>query len=208
MVDIIIFAIIALIVATKFYNLLGTHNSKESADVVNLPQKNYKNITDDQDDLDETELKKLSSILQNKVQNIKKINNDFSLAVFIKGAEKAFELIIDALVKGDEKLISQLGNEEVTKEFINKYKYLQKSKIKLHISIVAIISSNITDIKLEKNIANITIKFISEQISYLEDNKEKVISGDKNKIEEIEDKWIFSKDISNNSPIWQLVKTA
>ena len=210
MVDIIIFAIIAIVIAIKFYNLLGTNEGKQSDNIVSLSQENYKNVTDaeEKNELDEAELKKLSIELQKKVEDIKKINGDFSLNIFVKGAEKAFEIIINAFLQGDKKLIAQLSNEEVTDKFINEYQHLKKAENKLYINIVAIISSNVIAIKLNKNIANITVEFTSEQISYLEDKENKIVSGDKNKIEEIEDKWIFSKDISNNSPAWQLVKTS
>ena len=35
---------------------------------------------------------------------------------------------------------------------------------------------------------------------------ENVVSGDAKKIEEIEDNWVFEKDITSSNPVWKLTQ--
>ncbi len=50
------------------------------------------------------------------------------------------------------------------------------------------------------------MKFCSEQITTITNKEGEVISGAVNNVEEIVDNWYFARDLSQNSPIWKLVK--
>jgi predicted lipid-binding transport protein (Tim44 family) len=60
---------------------------------------------------------------------------------------------------------------------------------------------------INKNEANITVKFISEQVNLLKNSKGEVIEGDPNFIETVTDVWTFTKNLKNFDPTWALSST-
>ena len=56
-------------------------------------------------------------------------------------------------------------------------------------------------------ILSVTVDFVAEVITCIRDKENNVISGDPEKIKKIYDTWVFSKDVRNNNPNWQLVDT-
>jgi predicted lipid-binding transport protein (Tim44 family) len=65
----------------------------------------------------------------------------------------------------------------------------------------------IIKIKINDNLASITLKIVSEQIKYLVDKKGVLLEGNKDQSEIIKDKWVFERDISSTNPNWRLVET-
>ena len=211
MVDIIIFAIVALVIAYRFYSVLGTVDEakKKSADIIELDKKDVE--VKDVKELDELEEKALSGLtvaVKNKIVKIKEKKQDFRLAKFLDNIEKAFEIILESFVKGDKKALESLAENSVAQKFIAEFEALEKAGNRLNLNIVSIISKKIKAVKLTDSKAEIAVLFESEQISYVENEKGEIISGDKNKLEQIEDEWSFVKDLKEPSPVWKLAKTA
>ena len=216
MIDIIIFAIIALLIAHRLYSVLGTtddnDSTKYSAPVINLDKNQYQQqkeqvVESDFTDLDEDICKKLDQTSQNNLAEILKLDSKFSLYKFSQSAEKAFEIIINAFANGDDKSLTKLCDKLVADSFYEEYKKQSKLGNKININIVGIESHEIKEIKLDKKLAIIKIKFCSEQITTITNRKGEVISGAVNNVEEIVDNWYFARDLSQKSPIWKLAKT-
>ena len=123
------------------------------------------------------------------------------------GAEKAFEIIISSFVKGDKKAISSLTTKEMSNKFFAELESLKKLNRNIDINIVAIIRNVIDTVEINKNIVKISVKLTSEQITVVTDKNDKVVSGNKDHIEEIDDVWTFEKDIKSKNNIWMLSNT-
>ena len=220
-IDIIIFAIIALVVAYRFYNMLGnvdgnnpTNKRKFTGNVININKDQYE-VKDDEnsgmkqeiDKEEESLMINLTDLAKKDLVKIKATEQDFLLKTFISGAEKAFELIISAFCRGDKEILSNLTNKEMSQNFLQEFNRLKKLKQTLNINIVAIIKSEVKHIKLTKNVARISVKFISEQITIIQDTDNNVISGNKDKIEEIDDIWVFERKLGSANQAWILAAT-
>jgi predicted lipid-binding transport protein (Tim44 family) len=48
------------------------------------------------------------------------------------------------------------------------------------------------------------VKFVSEQINFVKNEKEELIEGDLSRVNILEDVWNLSKDITSSSPNWLL----
>ena len=59
---------------------------------------------------------------------------------------------------------------------------------------------------MKSKIANISVKFNSEQVQVIKDLKGKIIEGDSNQILTIDEKWSFSKNLKSKDPNWTLEK--
>ncbi len=214
MIDIIIFAIIAAVIAYRLYNALGAedNNSEEvKGKVINLhpiSEDKSEEIDEDEHNLaDQLIEDKLSKINLTNLKNIITKDKKFSSSKFLKNTEKAFEIIIESFANGQKDALNKLCKKEIATKYINEYENQKKQGNKININLIGIESASIETISVKENIAKIKIKFISEQISYVTDKNNKIISGDEKKIEVIDDKWVFERKLTDKSPIWLLSKT-
>ena len=74
-------------------------------------------------------------------------------------------------------------------------------------SLVSIKSADIEKINVKSSIADIVVKFVSEQVNLLKNEKGKVLKWNDEYIENHTDYWTFSKDLKSNNPNWKLVVT-
>ena len=72
---------------------------------------------------------------------------------------------------------------------------------------VSIKSANIQEIDVKSNIADIVVKFVSEQVNLLKNEKGKILKGNDEYIESHTNYWTFSKDLKSSNPNWKLVVT-
>ena len=75
------------------------------------------------------------------------------------------------------------------------------------ITFIGVKSAKIKEHKKINKILNVTVDFVSEVITCIKDKDKNVISGDPEKIKQIYDTWVFSRDTRSNNPNWQLVDT-
>ena len=126
---------------------------------------------------------------------------------FLKGAKIAYETIIIAFASGNLKNIRSLLGKKVFDQFSEAVKVRENEG---HISETTFIGVNSASIKEHKKINNIlevTVDFVSEIISCLKDKKNKILSGDTDKVKKVFDTWIFSKDSRSSNPNWLLTDT-
>ena len=81
-----------------------------------------------------------------------------------------------------------------------------KKNENLDVSIIGIKEAKIEDASIKSSIASIKVKFSSEQVQVIKNDKGKIISGDGNQILSIVESWFFSKDLKRNDPNWVLEK--
>ena len=63
------------------------------------------------------------------------------------------------------------------------------------------------DAEISDGIASVTVKFDTIQTRILFDSKDVEIEDDSFSSEQIEDIWIFERDINSKDPNWKLVET-
>ena len=63
------------------------------------------------------------------------------------------------------------------------------------------------DAEISDGIASVTVKFDTIQTRILTDSKDVEIEDDSFSSEQIEDIWIFERDINSKDPNWKLVET-
>ncbi len=221
-VDLIIFAIIAAVVAYRMYQTLGVldegekEKQQEKAQTIikvksakKVEEKPAEELQEDNSELLELDKKYLNLLSASQAGNYHKIrekSSDFYLHKFIKNAEKAFELIITAFVNNDKQSLKKLTSAAISEKFSQEAEQIKSNKQKLDINLISVETQKIKDIKITADQAELTLVFLSEQISQVTDSSGQLVSGDAKKIQEISDIWTFSKDLSKKDPIWLLTK--
>ena len=188
--DLILLAMIAGFIILRLRNVLGRKTGHESKVVSNLSEKKFEEFK--------------------KTIKLKKQPTEFDTnqkKQFLKGAEIAYETIINSFAKGDKKSLKDLVTEEMNKNFESAIEERNSKNIKSELTFIGIKSSTIEKFEKTAEALFFTVKFISEIISFKKDKDNNVIEGDPNKIKTVIDRWKFTRKISSMNPNWHLAET-
>ena len=217
--DLIFFVLVAVFLIIRLRSVLGkrTGNEKKPKDIFM-----YNDTTLDADKkkvLDKKQFVKnkfYEKLSTNKENNLKKntalekiyhFDQNFSLKIFLSGAKIAFQTIIESYAKGEINKIKNLLSVNVFTAFSNEIKSRVKKKHSLEHTLISLKSADIKKINVRSSIADIVVKFASEQVNLLKNKKGKILSGNDEYIENHIDYWTFSKDLKSTNPNWKLVVT-
>lgn len=211
--DIIILLVVVVLVFNKLKNLLGTRPdnfektqiSEENAAkifdmIIKEAEKNAAQNETPVIEIPEENLSETDKVLA-KIPN-------FNKEKFLKGAQKAFELILNAFSKGDTETLEMLVSKTLLKKFQDIIEKRKAEGITAETDFIGFEETEITGAKISKNdIAKITVKFVSEQVNILKNAQDEVIEGDENFIQNITDSWTFERCLTSTNPNWLLVST-
>lgn len=212
--DIIVLLVVVVIIYQKLKSLLGTRpegveNSKiaeeNAARVFDIIMKEAEKQAQNTQEPPISEAKDIN--LSEPEKTLQKIPG-FNSELFINGAKRAFEMILDAFNKGDIETLEMLVNKNLLKKFQDIIEQRHAEGITSETDFIAFDKAEIVDAKISKNdIAKITVDFITQQVNLLKDAAGKVIEGDEQYIQSINDKWTFEKALTSTNPNWMLVST-
>ena len=188
--DLILLAMIAGFIILRLRNVLGRKTGHQGKVVSAFSEKKFE------------EFKKT---IKSKKQPTE-FNTD-QKKQFLKGAEVAYETIINSFAKGDKKSLKDLVTEEMNKNFESAIEERNSKNIKSELTFIGIKSSTIEKFEKTAEALFFTVKFISEIISFKKDKDNNVIEGDPNKIKTVIDRWKFTRKISSMNPNWYLAET-
>lgn len=216
-IDIFILAMIAVFIINRLKNSLGKKTGNESDIAQKFSQKPSK-FTESNPDKEIKENKKQlrepkeimlheNSTINEKLNNIIKIDPNFTVENFFDGAKKAFEYILVKYSEDDVKSLKPLLANEIFISFSDQIKQRRSKKQKLGITILKIDDPEIIDVNIVKNkLCMIKVEFKSQQVQITKDSKDMVIEGNDNLILNITEFWTFSKELKNKNPNWILEK--
>ena len=216
-IDIFILAMIAVFIINRLRNTLGKKTGNESDILQKFTQKPSKYPESNPDKEIEKnrnkfkESKKIilheNNSINKELNNIIKLDPNFTVENFIDGAKKAFEYILVKYSEDDIKSLKPLLANDILKNFSDQINDRQNKKQKLGITILKIEDPEIIDVSIDKNkLCNIKLEFKSQQVQTTKDSKNIVIDGNDNLILNITELWTFSKEIKNKNPNWVLEK--
>ena len=133
--------------------------------------------------------------------------DDKAKADFLKGAKIAYESIVTSFSSGELKKIKSLLDKKVFNEFSEALQDRKNKGLKSDTTFVGINSADIKNYDQINNMLEVTVDFVSEIISSVEDKDKKLISGDPKKVKKVYDTWKFSRDVKSLSPNWLLIDT-
>ena len=216
MLQIFILAAVAIFLFWRLRAVLGSREGfektlkeiKESSDVVSNPKviDETKNDSPDDDIFDYVEENSKNAEVFKK---IKDFDSEFSVNKFVSGAKMAYEIILMAFERGDtEKLKTLLEKKVLTsfKSVIDKRKkdgFIVDAKF-IGMRDIRIINASFSQ---KTKIADVTLSFKSEITTVVRDSNGTIIEGHPDEIKKQKDTWVFTKNLSEKSPIWFLKST-
>lgn len=224
-IDIILFAMIAVFLILRLRGVLGRRDGHEGGfpdifkrmagkdqkqenangeNIVHLPDAS---AGEDADTDTGTETPEVASPLQAGIAGIAAASGGFDPDEFISGARIAFELVLGAYASGDYDALRPLLSDDVYANFERSMRERDDAGQTMEETLVGIRKAEIVEAYLEGAIANVTIKFISDQVHALLDAEGAVVDGDPNKVIDVTDFWTFARDTRAGNPNWALAAT-
>tara|TARA_B100000989_G_scaffold295237_1_gene275857 strand:+ start:664 stop:1317 length:654 start_codon:yes stop_codon:yes gene_type:complete len=216
MLQIFILAAVAIFLFWRLRAVLGSRDGFEknikdveaskkvikSSDIIEEPSK----AGPDDDIYDYVEENSSSAEVFKKMKGF---DSDFSVNKFVSGAKMAYEIIIMAFENGDTEKLGTLLEPKVLKSFVSVIEKRKKDGLVIEAKFIGMRDIRIIDASFSKKtkVANITLSFKSEISTVVKDAEGSVIEGHPDEIKKQKDTWVFTKDLSEKSPIWLLKST-
>ncbi|MEC9392695.1 MAG: Tim44/TimA family putative adaptor protein [Pseudomonadota bacterium] len=133
--------------------------------------------------------------------------NSFDKNIFIDGACNAYEIILKNYAEGNLKKIKNIISKEVYKGFNEALSGRNEKKHKLTNELIAFDKAEIINATIERKSALITVEFYTRLITFVLDENQELVEGNKDNPVSVVDQWIFKKPLSDKGPSWQLIST-
>ena len=140
-------------------------------------------------------------------KELMKIPN-FDKNTFLKGAQKAFEMILSSFSKGDAVTLSKLVNKDLLKKFEEVIEERKAEGLVSETDLIGFITTEVESVNfVGQNKVNLVVKFVSEQVNLLKNAEGEVVEGDENYVQTISDVWTFEKSLNPKVNNWLLCST-
>jgi predicted lipid-binding transport protein (Tim44 family) len=188
-IDIILFAILAAVLATNLYKVLGKKTISED---VTSSKKNM-NIKEDNNIFS----KEVMDYSQKQILNLDK---DFSFPIFLDGAKSAFNLIVNAYKNKKIHDVKDLLSPEVYDNFKKSISEISNREEEVKTFQIVSLKAAINNIEVIEKLVKIKVEFSSLQETFYK--------NDNNNSIEIKDIWIFEREMDSKSLMWKLVEVS
>jgi predicted lipid-binding transport protein (Tim44 family) len=132
------------------------------------------------------------------------LDKGFDPARFLAGADQAFRMILAAFAAGDRVGLRALLSDETYRAFEQAISAREKADEKQVSEIKSMQRLGIDNAELKGRVALITVRIVSDQVSYTTDKDGRPLTGT-DAVTEITDLWTFERDLSQQDPTWRLV---
>ena len=200
--DIILFAVIAGVLAIRLYKILGVKTKIISEKMENIPQKVVNIKQDIQDTLDPIEVENGTGL-----EYLLKVYPKFSKKEFLSGAEKAFNMILNAKYEANKKLLIFYLEDDVFRLFEKAILEKEGEGLMVEKVNIEIKKTNISEIKVLENIAYIRVDFDYLESLLIKKSDGTVFSDNIDLPNNLNITWTFSRSLDSDSPNWKLFGT-
>lgn len=217
--DILILALVAGFILLRLRSILGHKIGNDEPDmfrkniikqmdnetIVRLSEKSLKPKPREETD---SYLQTLSDqSISDTLKAIKLRDGEFSASEFLQGAKMAYEMVFDGFAKGDRTPLKMLLSDSIYKHFDAELKARELAQTHQETTLVSVAAKDISKAELDKNMARLSVKFNSEQVTVERDKDGKIVGGDASAVNEVEDEWTFERDVTSKNPNWKVIET-
>jgi len=233
LLELIIYAAIAVFMLWRLYTLLGSRDGFDRQDSGWLGQKR-RDATADQDDqavevIDTTaeridgdgahhpEQSPKQATKQPNAQPrgqrasgqggtklLQKLDPTFDPDRFLAGAQGAFRLIVEAFAKADWPALEPYVTPPMAQEFRLAHQALVTAQQRQEQNLLDIRQATLDQVWLQGADAFIRVRFVSEQIMVIYDQNQQVVDGHPTNPVVMEDLWTFTRPLASRDPQWWL----
>lgn len=133
---------------------------------------------------------------------------EFKEETFLKGAQAAYEMIVNAFAAADKKTLKDLTSPEIYKSFVGVLDERKNKKYVNQFTFIGIKKTKIENVDKKDSFYTVKTRFVSEIISCIKDANNNIIDGSPEEIQTVNDVWSFSRDLNSDDPTWSLTEIA
>ena len=148
-----------------------------------------------------------SDAVEMRLGEIASQEQSFDIVKFSQGAQDAFAIIVESFAAGDRETLKNLLAPNVYAAFESSLVQREKSGDTMSTEIHAVKKAEILDAQIKDRTAYVTIRFIAEETCVIRTMDGVILSGDPDRITEMNDIWVFSKPLRSRDPRWFLHET-
>jgi predicted lipid-binding transport protein (Tim44 family) len=141
------------------------------------------------------------------VAAIRAADPSFDPIGFASGARAAFTTIVESFAKGDTGPLRQLLDPQTFASFESAIKGRAERSEKAETTLIGFEASDIAAAEMQGSLAQVTVRFVSEQINVVRNADGQIADGNPNEVQKVIDLWTFRRDTKSSDPNWLLVKT-
>jgi predicted lipid-binding transport protein (Tim44 family) len=222
--DILFFAMVALVIAYRLRSVLGRRTGNERRrdgafgeaepqarreppdrergdNVVHLPER------DKAEGRAEGMTSARDGDLKSGITQIRLSDRGFELDSFLQGARAAFEMIVEAFARGEKDTLRPLLADDVYRRFTRAIDDRTRDGHELDTNLVSVDRTEVVEAGMVGPVARLTVRFVSQQVNVTRDRDGRVVDGDPGQMHEVVDLWTFERDTRGSDPNWRLVQT-
>ena len=141
------------------------------------------------------------------VAAIRAVDPSFDAAMFAGGARAAFTTIVEAFARSDAKTLRGLLDDQTYASFEGAIRSREQNKEKVEATLIGFEASDVARAEMQGSHADVTVRFVSEQINVTRNAEGLVVDGNPNEVQRVVDLWTFRRDTKSSDPNWLLIKT-
>lgn len=138
---------------------------------------------------------------------IARADRTFDVGEFAMKVQDAFVIIVESFAAGDRDTLKTLLEPQVYSAFEGVIADRETRGEKLSSEIHSVRKMEFMKTAFDGRQAFITIRFIADETCVVRDRDGVILSGDPDRITEMNDIWTFSRLVKNREPIWLLHET-
>ena len=201
-IDIIIFAVIAVLLVLRLRSVLGQRTGYEDS---KRAQETSESFEDKPVQLHPRQNNSIND--GHGIDALKRADRSFSESQFMDGAQMAFGMILTAYAEGDLAQLKRLLGYDLLQSFTQSIQQRARDKETLAINLEKIKQASIIDAKVFDNVASVTVEFQSVQTRTITDDDGNVIDDEDTGTLDLVDIWTFERDLTLDDPNWKLAET-
>ena len=204
-IDILIFAVIAVLLVLRLRSVLGQRTGYEE------PQDQHAKESFTEKPQAAVPFPKTADkpakLSGSGLDVLRRADRQFNENEFIQGATAAFNMILSAFAEGDQAQLKRLLSYELFQSFMQTIHDRTAAKETLEITVNEIREVSILNVELTDSVASITVHFHTIQTRIVRDGQGDVMDDSDTEPRKFIDIWTFERDLTLADPNWKLAET-
>lgn len=148
-----------------------------------------------------------SAGVEKSLEEIAKADPGFDLSGFATAVQDAFAIIVESFGSGDRDTLKNLLEPKVYAAFDGALAQREKEGHTMSTEIHAIRRVEIMDASVQGDKAYVTLRFVADETCVVKSSDGAILSGNPDRITEMNDIWVFAKPVKSRDPRWFLSET-
>jgi predicted lipid-binding transport protein (Tim44 family) len=215
LIEIVFFALLAGYLFFRLWSVLG----KETDEDIDRRQKSFSNESEEETGkiiplpgrapiLEEPTLPDdLTPGVREGVRQLQALEPDFQVESFLKGAKRAYKMIIEAYASGDRETLKELLTLNAYQQFEKAIETRESENQTSEVRIEAFEKIEVDHIDVKDKEALVTVRYRTRQVILTRDHTGVILDNPAEISVPMTDIWIFQRKMGEENPNWLLVST-